>query len=78
MLLQVEVTTDDSFESFGRISEVLDHREFNVTVSHDIRVSFVLFLTFGCALLVFETWLIEIYFFTHDDCLDGKEDLKKS
>lgn len=68
--------SDDGFEAFGGVSDVVDHGKFDVTVSDDIGVGFILLLALQGALLVFEARLVEVDVFAHDDRLDADEHLQ--
>ena len=78
IFLQVKVTTDNWLKSFGRVLYVFKHCIFDVTISHDVCVSFVLLLSLNCSLLVFESWFVEVNILTHDNWLDRHQNLKKS
>lgn len=72
------MSSDNSLESFGWIPHVIDHSKFNITVSDNVRVCFIFLLSFGCALFTFKARLIKVDLFTHDNGLDGEENLQES
>ena len=78
MSFKIKVTTNDSFKTFGRILDILSHCEFHITISNYIGISLVFLLSFLSALLMFESRLIKIDIFTHDDSLDRQKNLKES
>lgn len=69
-LFHVEMSPDYRLKAFWRVPHIFNHCILNVRIPDDIRISFVLLLTFLCALLVFKAWFIEIYLLAHDDCLN--------
>jgi hypothetical protein len=70
ILFKIEMTADNSFKAFGRILNVFKHSKFDVTVSNNIGISLIFFLSFFSSLLIFEARLIEINLFTHNDGLN--------
>ncbi len=69
--LKIEVSSDNSFKSFGWVLQILNHRKLNVTISDNIRVSLVFLFSFNCALFMLETGFIKVNLFSHDDTLNG-------
>lgn len=70
VLFEVEVSSDDGLKSLWRVFDVLQHGEFDVSVSDDVGVSLILLFSFLGSLLVLKARLIEVNFLTHNDGLD--------
>lgn len=69
-LLKIEVSSNNSLKSLGRVFQVFNHCELDVTISHNIRVCLVFLFALDCALFVLEAWLVEVDFLRHDDTLN--------
>lgn len=78
VFFQVKMSSDNSLETFRRIFNIFQHCKFDITISNNIRVRLILFLSFNCTLLMFKPRLIEIYLFSHDDRLYRNQNLQKS
>lgn len=72
VLLQIEMSFDNILKTFGRISHVINHSEFDVRISHYIRISFIFLFALWGTLLAFEARFIEINLLTHNNCLYWK------
>jgi len=73
----VEVSSDNLFEAFGRVLDLSDHSIAHITKSDDIGVGFILAFTLFGSLLALEARLVEIDIIAHGDSLGGDEKLKK-
>ena len=69
--------SDDSFEAFWGVSNVVDHGKFDVAVSDNIGVGFILLLALQGALLMLKARLVEVDVLAHDDGLDADEHLQE-
>lgn len=62
--------SNHGFKPLRRVLQVLQHSEFDISVSNHIGVSFILFLSFDGALFVLESRLVEVHLLRHDDGLN--------
>jgi hypothetical protein len=76
ILLQVEVPPNYIFKPCRWVTHVVDHCKFNIAVPDDIRICFIFLFALVGALFVLETRLIEEHILTHDDGLQGQQDLQ--
>jgi hypothetical protein len=74
-LLDVEMPLNDRFESLRRSFYLLNHSKLDVAVSHNVLISFVLFLTFRSTSFILESWFVKVNFFGHDDGLGREKNL---
>lgn len=72
------MTTNDSLKAFRRVSDVFQHREFNISVADNIGIGLILLLALNSALFWLEAGLIEVDILTHDDGLDADQYLQES
>lgn len=78
IFFKVEMSLNNMFESFWWIFNVLNHCKFNVTISDDVSISLILLFSFNSSLFMFESGLIEVNLFRHDNGLNWDKNLQKS
>ena len=76
LALDVEMPLDDFLESLWRVLDLAHHRLSHVSQPNNVRVCFVLALSFFCALLALKSWLVEVDILAHGDSLGRDEELK--
>jgi len=59
----------DLFKACRRALNLFDHGYFDVAISDDIRICLVFLLSFFSSTLSFESRLVEVHIFSHDDRL---------
>ena len=75
ILLEVEVASNDIFEPEAWIPQLVKNAVLEVRIPHQVLVPVVHLFTALCPHGGSPTWLIEVDFVRHDDCLDRKQDL---
>lgn len=63
------MSSDNSLEPFWWIFNILEHSKLNISISNDVRISFIFLLSLDCSLLVLKSRLVEVYFLCHDNTL---------
>lgn len=66
------------FKSFWWIFNILNHCEFDVTISNNVCISLIFLFTFNGSLFVFESRFIKVNLFRHNDGLNRDKNLQKS
>ena len=70
------MTLNHGLKALARIFDLAQHRILNITIPDDVHIAFVLLLSFSSASFLFETGLVEVDFFRHDDSLHGHKHLE--
>lgn len=69
---------DNLLKAFGWILDLVNHGISHISNFDDIRIGFILSLSFNRALFGIEPWLIEVKIFAHCDALSRNEELQES
>lgn len=69
LALDVEMPLDHFLESLWWVLDLPDHGISDVSKSDNVRICFILSLSFLCALFALKSRLIEVHILTHGDSL---------
>lgn len=64
------MSSDNRFKSFGWIFDIFQHGILDVSVTNNIGIGLIFFLSLDAALFMLKSRLIEVDILAHDDRLD--------